>query len=30
MSNLYLGLLEQFGAKADHFGESSGTLDLLT
>ena len=30
MSNLYLGLLEQFGAEADHFGESSGTLDLLT
>ena len=30
MSNLYLGLLEQFGTEADHFGESSGTLDLLT
>ncbi len=30
MSNLYLGLLEQFGAKANRFGESSGTLDLLT
>jgi hypothetical protein len=30
MSNLYLGLLEQFGAETDHFGESSGTLDLLT
>ena len=30
MSNLYLGLLEQFGAEANRFGESSGTLDLLT
>ena len=30
MSNLYLGLLKQFGAKANRFGESSGTLDLLT
>ncbi len=30
MSNLYLGLLQQFGAETDHFGESSGTLDLLT
>jgi len=30
MSNLYLGLLEQFGAETDRFGESSGTLDLLT
>jgi hypothetical protein len=30
MSNLYLGLLEQFGAEANRFGESSGTLALLT
>ena len=30
MSNLYLGLLEQFGGEANRFGESSGTLDLLT
>ena len=30
MSNLYLGLLQQFGAETDRFGESSGTLDLLT
>lgn len=30
MSNLYLGLLEQFGSDANRFGESSGTLDLLT
>ena len=29
MSNLYLGLLEQFGSDANRFGESSGTLDLL-
>ena len=30
MSNLYLGLLQQFGAETDRFGESSGILDLLT
>lgn len=30
MSNLYLGLLEQFGAERDHFGESNGTIDLLS
>ena len=30
MSNLYLDLLQQFGAETDRFGESSGTLDLLT
>lgn len=29
MSNLYLGLLQQFGAEQDHFGESNGTFDLL-
>ena len=30
MCDLYLGLLQQFGAETDRFGESSGTLDLLT
>jgi hypothetical protein len=30
MSNLYLGLLQQFGAETDRFGESTGILDLLT
>ena len=29
MSNLYLGLLQQFGAQRDHFGESTGAFDLL-
>ena len=28
--HLYLGLLQQFGAETDRFGESSGILDLLT
>ena len=30
MSNLYLGLLQQFGAESDHFGESNGAFDLLS
>jgi hypothetical protein len=30
MSNLYLGLLQQFGAPDDRFGESSTALDLLS
>jgi hypothetical protein len=30
MSNLYLGLLQQFGAQDDRFGESSTALDLLS
>ena len=30
MSNLYLGLLQQFGAQDDRFGESSATFDLLS
>ena len=29
MSNLYLGLLQQFGAERDRFGESTGAFDLL-
>lgn len=29
MSNLYLGLLQQFGAEQDQFGESNGAFDLL-
>ncbi len=29
MSNLYLGLLQQFGAEQDKFGESNGAFDLL-
>ena len=29
MSNLYLGLLQQFGAEQDTFGESTGAFDLL-
>ena len=29
MSNLYLGLLQQFGAERDRFGESTGVFDLL-
>lgn len=30
MSNLYLGLLRQFGSQQDHFGESTTALDLLS
>ncbi|MDE0577605.1 MAG: DUF1552 domain-containing protein [Opitutales bacterium] len=30
MSNLYLGLLQLFGAERDRFGESTGALDLLS
>lgn len=29
MSNLYLGLLQQFGAEQDNFGESDGAFDFL-
>jgi len=29
MSNLYLGLLQQFGAEQENFGESNGAFDLL-
>ena len=29
MSNLYLGLLQQFGAEQARFGESNGAFDLL-
>tara|TARA_R110002096_G_scaffold169222_9_gene340784 strand:+ start:1049 stop:2281 length:1233 start_codon:yes stop_codon:yes gene_type:complete len=29
MSNLYLGLLQQFGAEQDQFGESNSAFDLL-
>jgi len=29
MSNLYLGLLQQFGAEGDRFGESTRAFDLL-
>ena len=29
MSNLYLGLLQQFGAERDRFGESTGAFDVL-
>ena len=29
MSNLYLGLLQQFGAERNRFGESTGAFDLL-
>jgi hypothetical protein len=29
MSNLYLGLLQQFGGESDRFGESTGAFDLL-
>jgi len=29
MSNLYLGLLQQFGAERDRFGESTRAFDLL-
>ncbi len=30
MSNLYLGLLQQFGGESDQFGESTGSFDLLS
>lgn len=30
MSNLYLGLLKQFGGESDQFGESTGSFDLLS
>ena len=30
MSNLYLGLLQQFEGKSDQFGESTGSFDLLS
>ena len=30
MSNLYLGLLQLFGAENDHFGESTGAFELLS
>ena len=30
MSNLYLGLLQQFGAQDERFGESSAAFDLLS
>ena len=30
MSNLYLGLLQLFGAEQDHFGESTGAFDVLS
>ena len=30
MSNLYLGLLQQFGAERDSFGESARAFDLLS
>ena len=30
MSNLYLGLLQQFGAQEDRFGESSAAFELLS
>ena len=30
MSNLYLGLLQQFGARDDRFGESAAAFDLLS
>ena len=29
MSNLYLGLLQQFGAECSRFGESTGAFDML-
>ena len=29
MSNLYLGLLQQFGGESDQFGESTGSFDLF-
>ena len=30
MSNLYLGLLQQFGAEQDRFGESTAAFEVLT
>ena len=30
MSNLYLGLLQQFGGESDQFGESTGSFDFLS
>ena len=30
MSNLYLGLLQQFGAECSRFGESTGAFDMLS
>ena len=30
ISNLYLGLLQQFGGESDQFGESTGSFDLLS
>ena len=30
MSNLYLGLLQQFGAESSRFGESTGAFDMLS
>ena len=30
MSNLYLGLMQQFGGESDQFGESTGSFDLLS
>ncbi len=30
MSNLYLGLLQLFGAEHDHFGESTGAFEVLS
>ena len=29
MSNLYLGLLQLFGAQQDHFGESTAAFEVL-
>ena len=30
MSNLYLGLLQLFGAEQDQFGESTGAFEILS
>ena len=30
MSNLYLGLLQMFGAERDRFGESTGAFEVLS
>ncbi|MEC8411616.1 MAG: DUF1552 domain-containing protein [Planctomycetota bacterium] len=30
MSNLYVGLLQRFGAELDHFGESTGPIEVLS
>jgi hypothetical protein len=30
MSNLYLSLLQQFGAEHDRFGESTGSFEVLS